>query len=52
MARVKKYEMDMTQGTLLPKVLVFSLPLIASGILQLLFNAADMVVVGRWAGKE
>ena len=52
MARVKKYEMDMTQGALLPKVLVFSLPLIASGILQLLFNAADMVVVGRWAGKE
>ena len=52
MVRVKKYEMDMTQGTLLPKVLVFSLPLIASGILQLLFNAADMVVVGRWAGKE
>ena len=52
MARVKKYEMDMTEGALLPKVLMFSLPLIASGILQLLFNAADMVVVGRWAGKE
>lgn len=52
MARVKRYEMDMTEGALLPKVLMFSLPLIASGILQLLFNAADMVVVGRWAGKE
>ncbi|MBR6667882.1 MAG: MATE family efflux transporter [Clostridia bacterium] len=52
MARSNKYEMDMTQGALLPKVLLFSLPLIASGILQLLFNAADMVVVGRWAGKE
>ena len=52
MARASRYEMDMTQGALLPKVLVFSLPLIASGILQLLFNAADMVVVGRWAGKE
>ena len=52
MARAKKYEIDMTEGALLPKVLVFSLPLIASGILQLLFNAADMVVVGRWAGKE
>ena len=52
MARVKKYEMDMTEGALLPKVLLFSLPLIASGILQLLFNAADMVVVGRFAGKE
>ncbi len=52
MARVKRYEMNMTEGPLLPKVLMFSLPLIASGILQLLFNAADMVVVGQWAGKE
>ena len=52
MARSSKYEMNMTEGALLPKVLMFSLPLIASGILQLLFNAADMVVVGRWAGKE
>ncbi len=52
MTSAKRYEMDMTAGPLLPKVLMFSLPLIASGILQLLFNAADMVVVGRWAGKE
>lgn len=52
MAKSNRYEMDMTEGALLPKVLMFSLPLIASGILQLLFNAADMVVVGRWAGKE
>ena len=52
MACAKKYEIDMTQGALLPKVLMFSLPLIASGVLQLLFNAADMVVVGQWAGKE
>ena len=52
MARSKRYEMNMTEGLLLPKVLMFSLPLIASGVLQLLFNAADMVVVGQWAGKE
>ena len=55
MARSNRFEMDMTQGALLPKVLLFSLPLIASGILQLLFNAADMVVVGSFAyqnGKE
>ncbi|MDD6049975.1 MAG: MATE family efflux transporter, partial [Clostridiales bacterium] len=52
MASANRYEMDMTAGPLLPKVLMFSLPLIASGILQLLFNAADMVVVGRFAGKE
>ena len=52
MARVKRYEMNMTEGALRPKVIMFSLPLIASGVLQLLFNAADMVVVGQWAGKE
>jgi len=52
MARSSRYEINMTEGALLPKVLMFSLPLIASGILQLLFNAADMVVVGRFAGKQ
>ncbi len=54
MARSSRFEMNMTEGRLLPKVLMFSLPLIASGILQLLFNAADMVVVGQFAsnGKE
>ena len=47
----KKYEVDMCNGPLLNKILVYSLPLIASGILQLLFNAADMVVAGRFAGN-
>lgn len=47
-----KYEIDMCNGGLLGKILVFTLPLIASGILQLLFNAADMVVAGRYAGSE
>lgn len=47
----KKYEMDMCNGPLLKKILIFSIPLIASGILQLLFNAADMVVAGRFAGS-
>lgn len=41
---------DMTRGPLLGKILLFSLPLMASNILQLLFNAADVVVVGRFAG--
>lgn len=48
----KNYEIDMTDGPILSKLLVFSLPLIASGMLQLLFNAADVVVVGRFAGSE
>jgi len=52
MKTAKKYEIDMCNGPLLGKIIMFSLPLMLSGILQLLFNAADMVVVGRWAGGE
>lgn len=47
-----KYEMDMCSGALLPKILLYALPLMLSGILQLLFNAADIVVVGRFAGND
>ncbi len=39
---------DLLSGALLPKILLFAIPLIATGILQLLFNTADTVVVGRW----
>ena len=48
----KSYEMDMCSGPLLSKILVFSIPLMLSGILQLLFNAADIIVVGRFTGSE
>ncbi len=48
----KKYEIDMCNGPLLGKILIFYIPLMLSGILQLLFNAADIVVVGRFAGNE
>ena len=48
----KKYEIDMCNGPLFGKILLFTLPLMLSGILQLLFNAADMVVVGRWVGSN
>ncbi|MDE6906252.1 MAG: MATE family efflux transporter [Lachnospiraceae bacterium] len=47
----KSYEIDMCNGPLFGKILAFSLPLMMSGILQLLFNAADTVVVGRFAGN-
>jgi len=47
----KSYEMDMTNGPILKKVILFSLPLMFSGILQLLFNAADIIVVGKFAGS-
>ncbi|MBE6995933.1 MAG: MATE family efflux transporter [Ruminococcaceae bacterium] len=45
-----RYEIDMCSGTILPKLLRFAFPLMLSSILQLLFNAADVVVVGRFAG--
>jgi len=50
--RTASYEMDMTQGPLLSKIIRFSIPLIFTGLLQLLYNAADIVVVGRFAGSE
>ncbi len=48
----KCYEMDMCNGPLVKKILVFSIPLMCSSILQLLFNAVDMIVVGQYSGKE
>lgn len=48
----KKYEIDMCNGPLLGKIMIFYIPLMLSGILQLLFNAADVAVVGNFAGKE
>lgn len=48
----KNRQIDMTNGPILGKFLIFSLPIIASGILQLLFNAADIIVVGKFAGDE
>ena len=47
--RSKQYEMDMCSGSLAGKILLFSLPLMLSSLLQLLFNAADVIVVGRYA---
>lgn len=50
--RDEKYRIDMVNGPLAGKLLLFALPLMASSLLQLLFNAADVVVVGRYAGNE
>lgn len=47
-----KYEIDMCNGTLMDKLISFSLPLMLSGILQLLFNAVDIIVVGRFTGSQ
>ncbi len=55
MERVKKRragQMDMLNGPLTGKIVLFALPLAASSILQQLFNAADVAVVGRFAGNQ
>ena len=52
MEKTKSYEIDMCHGPLFRKILLFTLPLMLSGILQLLFNAADVIVVGQFAGNE
>ena len=46
--RKARYEIDMTRGPLFGKLISFSVPLMLTGILQLLYNAADMVVVGKY----
>ncbi len=48
----KKYSMNMCEGPLFSKIWIFTIPLILSGLLQLLFNAVDMIVAGRFVGKE
>lgn len=47
-----RYSLDMTCGPFLKKIMIFSVPLILTGILQLAYNTADVVVVGRFVGKE
>ena len=49
---VKSIQINMTEGPIFSKLLKFSIPLIFSSLLQLLFNAADIVVVGRFAGDN
>lgn len=50
MSSTNAHSIDMLSGPVFPKILLFSLPLAATGILQLLFNAADVIVVGKFAG--
>lgn len=47
-----RYEIDMCNGTIMDKLISFSVPLMLSGILQLMFNAVDIVVVGRFSGSQ
>lgn len=52
MSKSNKYEIDMCNGSIMDKLISFSIPLMLSSILQLLFNAVDIVVVGRFSGSQ
>lgn len=52
MVKVNKNEMDMTTGNLFRKILVFSLPIMLSSLLQLLYNAADLIVCGKFGSEH
>ncbi|MBR2723150.1 MAG: MATE family efflux transporter, partial [Lentisphaeria bacterium] len=49
---VSKYQMDMCRGNLARQVLIFAVPLVFSGLLQVLFHSADLIVVGRFASHH
>ena len=49
---MRSYQVDMCNGPIFKKLIIFAIPLILSGCLQLLFNAADIIVVGRFTGSE
>ena len=48
--RKSQFSMDMCSGSISKKMIAFAVPLMLSGLLQLLFNAADIIVVGKFAG--
>ena len=48
----KNYTMDLTEGSIIKKLILYSLPLMASSMLQLMFNAVDVMVVGQFAGEN
>ena len=51
MKSLKKYQSNMLEGPLLGGVIAYTIPVMLSGILQLLFNAADLIIVGKFCGS-
>lgn len=51
MNKTRKFQSNMLEGPLLPSVISYTVPIILTSLLQLLFNAADLVVVGRFCGS-
>ena len=52
MSRFRSQSVDMVNGPLLKNIMLFAVPLMLTNMLQMLFNAADTVVVGRFAGQQ
>lgn len=52
MSKTKSYEINMCEGPIASKIILFAVPLMLSSILQLLFNAVDTIVVGRYCGSD
>ena len=50
--KTRKYEVDMLNGPLLGKIIIYALPVMLSGILQITFNAVDLIIVGRYSGSN
>lgn len=50
--RDKRHSVDMINGPIFSRMLTYALPIVATSVLQLLYNAADVAVVGKFAGKE
>jgi putative MATE family efflux protein len=47
-----KYELDMTSGNLFKKIIKYTIPILLTSLLQILYNACDVMVVGKFAGEE
>ena len=47
-----KYELDMTSGNLFKKIILYTIPILLTSLLQILYNACDVMVVGKFAGEE
>ena len=48
---MKRLNQNMLDGPLLPNIILYTIPIILTSLLQLLFNAADLVIVGRFCGS-
>ncbi len=49
---MKKFELDMTKGSIFKNIILFSIPFMLTSVLQLLYNAADLIVVSRFTGSN